>query len=145
MRKIPTAAAAFLLAAALTTACGANRSAEPSPPTPAPATTAPTPVAPASPSPADPSAGAPASPSPAGQGGQTAQAESVYKAANCLVCHGVDLGGVSAPNLQKVGSRYKEGDIKNIVLNGRGGMPAYKGKLSEDEIQSLAAWLAAKQ
>ena len=61
----------------------------------------------------------------------------------CLSCHGADMNGTSnAPSLLGVGKKYSEEEIKEIVMNGRGGMPSYSGTFSEDEINQLAAWLA---
>lgn len=77
-------------------------------------------------------------------GGNTTTAnavEKVYKA-NCIQCHGADLKGM---NLITVGSRRSQEDIVNKITNGGGGMPAFKERLSADEIDSLAAWLVEKK
>lgn len=61
----------------------------------------------------------------------------------CLSCHGADLNGTAgAPSLLGVGNKYSEEEIKEIVMNGRGGMPSYKDSFSEDEINQLSVWLA---
>lgn len=75
-----------------------------------------------------------------------ADTAAVYKA-NCVSCHGTDLQGRMGPgtNLQKVGARMNEGQIAAQIANGGSGMPAQKGKLSQDEIAALAAWLAQKK
>ena len=117
--------AMFVSAAALTialTACGGGKSASPSP-----------------------SASAPtgASPSPAATT-TAANAESIYKQ-NCVSCHGADLSGKMGPNLQKVGGKLDKDKIAAKIQNGGGGMPSYKGKLKDDEIQALGDWLSAKK
>lgn len=79
-------------------------------------------------------------------GGATADAgaaEELYKA-NCLACHGGNLEGVVGPKLSDVGARLGEADIATVIKNGRGGMPA-QSQLSDDQVNQLAAWLAAKK
>ncbi|MEC0258771.1 c-type cytochrome [Paenibacillus lautus] len=96
-------------------------------------------------------------PAPAENGGQApeegatggdagnAEATSLYNA-NCMACHATDLaGGGNFPSLQNVGSKYDAGEIAGIITNGRNGMPAFQGKLTEDEINVLSQWLAAKK
>ncbi|MWC27960.1 c-type cytochrome [Paenibacillus sp. MMS18-CY102] len=76
-------------------------------------------------------------------GGETtaADAEKVYQA-NCIGCHATDLAGGVGPNLQKVGGKLSSDEIKTTIANGRGGMPAFKDKLSDTEITALSSWLA---
>jgi len=69
-----------------------------------------------------------------------AAAETVYKA-NCVSCHAVDLAGGVGPNLQKVGGALSVTDIRNKIEQGGGGMPAFKGTLSDTDIANLAGWL----
>jgi len=66
---------------------------------------------------------------------------------NCMVCHGVQLEGrmPGNANLQHVGSRLSEEEIVNMILNGGNGMIAFKDRLKEDEIATLAKWLATKK
>lgn len=70
----------------------------------------------------------------------------VYKA-NCVSCHGSDLQGRVGPNtnLQQVGSRMSEQDIVQQLQQGDESMPAFKDRLTEEEIAGLAAWLAGKK
>lgn len=78
-------------------------------------------------------------------GGNATEATSLYNA-NCMACHATDLsGGGSFPNLQKVGSKYDASQIAGIITNGRNGMPAFQGKLTDAEITTLSEWLAAKK
>ncbi|WP_308636492.1 c-type cytochrome [Paenibacillus silvisoli] len=82
----------------------------------------------------------------AGAGGtvDASAAEEVYKA-NCVGCHAADLSGGMGPNLQKIGGTLKRDQISDKIHNGGGGMPAFKGQLSEDEIANLAGWLESKK
>jgi cytochrome c551 len=93
-----------------------------------------------------PAASAPAATAPAAGGATTANAEAVFKA-NCVACHGDNLDGRGAANknLQKVGAKYNKEKIAGIIINGQNGMPAFKGRLKDDEINALADWLAAKK
>ncbi|MZQ86041.1 c-type cytochrome [Paenibacillus sp. 5J-6] len=79
-------------------------------------------------------------------GGTTTKVEAsaVFKA-NCVSCHGVNLEGAVGPNLQKVGSKLSKDQVAATVTNGKGAMPSFKGKLNDDEISSLATWLADKK
>lgn len=71
-------------------------------------------------------------------------AQVVFKA-NCVSCHGANLEGMVGPNLQKVGGKHSKEQLATIVSNGKGAMPGFKGKLSEDEVSSLSTWLADKK
>jgi cytochrome c551 len=80
-------------------------------------------------------------------GGTTAaNAETVAKQ-NCIACHGnaLDGNGDSKKNLQTVGARLNKEQIATTIANGRNAMPAFKGRLKDDEITALADWLAAKK
>lgn len=74
---------------------------------------------------------------------QSAQAETIYKN-QCLSCHGADLKGGYAPELRTVGERMDEEELFTVIKEGRGGMPAFKGRLSDDEIQALVDWMNAQ-
>ncbi|WP_364146360.1 c-type cytochrome [Paenibacillus sp. LPE1-1-1.1] len=71
---------------------------------------------------------------------------SVYKA-NCVSCHGTGLQGRVGPatNLQKVGERMSASDITQQIEQGEGSMPAFKDRLTTEEITGLSNWLAAKK
>ena len=84
-----------------------------------------------------------ASEKPANGGGDTASAaEAVYKK-SCASCHGQSLEGGVGPALDKVGGKYSQDEIKDIIANGRGGMPG--GLLQGDDVDKVAEWLAAKK
>jgi cytochrome c551 len=64
---------------------------------------------------------------------------------NCAACHGAGMEGRSAPNLTKVGGRLSEEQIKNKIANGGGGMPGFKSRLGDEEVNKLSAYLASKK
>lgn len=82
----------------------------------------------------------------ASEGGSTTEtagsAEDIVQQ-SCIGCHGRELEGGSGPNLQQVGAKYSEDEIKNIIINGQGGMP--KGLLNDADAEVVAAWLAEKK
>jgi len=63
-------------------------------------------------------------------------------AANCAACHGPNAEGRgSAPSLVGVADRYPVDEVETIIRQGRGGMPAFGGRLSDAEIGDLLAFL----
>ncbi len=68
-------------------------------------------------------------------------------AAKCQACHGKDGKGTSVG--QKMGAKdlstlkASESDVAATISNGKGKMPAYKEKLSAEEIQALAKFVKA--
>ncbi|CAI6069292.1 c-type cytochrome [Cohnella sp. JJ-181] len=83
----------------------------------------------------------------AGEGAATVDAEAataIYKA-NCISCHGDQLQGGMGPALTQVGAEMSQDDIHKQIANGGGGMPAFKGRLSDEEINTVAVWLASKK
>ncbi|MFC3799432.1 c-type cytochrome [Cohnella sp. GCM10012308] len=122
MRKWTAIAATAALLAMTTAACGkSNNNASTTPP----------------------SSEAPASPSgtttSSGEG-----AETIYKA-QCIACHAADLSGGVGPNLTDVGARLSTDEISSRIHNGGGGMPAFKGTLTDDQINTLVNWLSTKK
>ncbi|MFD0869892.1 Cytochrome c551 [Chlamydia abortus] len=92
--------------------------------------------------------------SKAGTNGQEASGSSVSKEeveqnavykSNCLSCHGAQLEGNMGPALSKIGSKHSKENIVQIIEDGQGRMPGFKNRLKEDEIESLAVWLADKK
>ena len=60
---------------------------------------------------------------------------------SCTMCHGGELQGGSGPALDKLGSKYSEQEILDIILNGTGkGMPA--GIVKGADAEAAAAYLA---
>lgn len=70
-----------------------------------------------------------------------AAAETTFKQ-SCVACHGEQLEGKIGPNLQKVGTKMSSEQLYKLVLNGKGGMPAFKSSLKEEQVANLALWLA---
>lgn len=77
-----------------------------------------------------------------GAGNAEAGAE-VFASAGCGGCHtlkAADATGTKAPNLDEL--RPSEAEVREQVTNGGGGMPAFKDKLSEQQIADVAAYVA---
>ena len=88
---------------------------------------------------------APANPAPAEDQQQentadTANAEELYNQSSCAGCHGVDLSGAAGPALTKVGAKYSQEEILQIIEQGQGAMPP--GLLKGEDAEAVAAWLA---
>ncbi len=64
----------------------------------------------------------------------------VYSA-NCARCHGSDGPNGKAPNLSQV--KLSKAEIIDIVTKGHGHMPAFEDKLTKDEIEAVADWVAS--
>jgi mono/diheme cytochrome c family protein len=65
-------------------------------------------------------------------------------AATCGSCHTLSAAGTSGqvgPNLDD--TSLSASDVESIVRDGRGGMPAFGGQLSEAEISAVAAFVSA--
>lgn len=71
-----------------------------------------------------------------------ADGAAVY-AQNCAGCHGPQgEGSANAPRLQGVSAHGAE-YVTNIVTNGRGGMPAWAGRLTAEEIAAVVNYVMA--
>jgi cytochrome c551 len=78
----------------------------------------------------------------AGGGGDPTAGSEVF-AENCSVCHGADgHGGSGGPDLSTMPLAQSEEGAIQQVTNGGGGMPAFGGTLSEEEIENVAAYVA---
>lgn len=71
-------------------------------------------------------------------------ADMLYKK-SCLSCHAADLSGKVGPSLQEIGSKLSKEEIVERITMGRGGMPSFKSRLSEQDIEALGSWLADKK
>lgn len=66
--------------------------------------------------------------------------------AKCAMCHGPDGSksmpgmGVKPINTPEV-AKMSDADLAAAISNGKGKMPAFKGKLTDDQIKSLAAYV----
>ncbi|HVW45912.1 MAG TPA: c-type cytochrome, partial [Solirubrobacterales bacterium] len=64
-------------------------------------------------------------------------------AEECSVCHGATgHGGNGGPDLRTMPLAKTQAGAEKQVTNGGGGMPAFKGTLSEEEISNVAAYVA---
>jgi cytochrome c6 len=69
--------------------------------------------------------------------------------AKCAMCHGADGTGSTptgvALKVRDLGSSdvqtQTDAQLTDIVTNGKGKMPAYKGKLTDDQIKGLVAFI----
>jgi quinoprotein glucose dehydrogenase len=61
---------------------------------------------------------------------------------NCRLCHGADLKGQppAVPSLVDIGSRHTKDEVRAIVRQGQGPMPAFS-KLSDADLDSLLVYL----
>ena len=78
-----------------------------------------------------------------GGGGDAAAGEAVF-VANCGSCHTLEEAGTTGavgPNLDE--STLDLAATEQQIMNGGGGMPAFEGQLSEEEIANVAAYVVA--
>jgi cytochrome c551 len=62
---------------------------------------------------------------------------------NCSTCHGATgHGGNGGPDLRTMPLARTQVGAEEQVTDGGGGMPAFKGALSEEEIADVAAYVA---
>ncbi len=72
----------------------------------------------------------------------SAEGEKVF-ASNCATCHTLAAAGSNGkvgPNLDSIAP--DEARVKAIVVNGRGGMPAFADVLTEAQIDEVSAYVA---
>ena len=70
-----------------------------------------------------------------------ADGAAVYKA-KCATCHGPDGTGQTAiGKSMKIKNLKDASDVKNVIENGKGKMPAYKGKVSADELDAVVKYV----
>ena len=75
-------------------------------------------------------------------GGEAADGEAVFTS-NCGSCHTLAAAGTSGstgPNLDDL--QPDQATVEEQVRNGGGGMPAFEGDLSDDEIEAVSAYVA---
>jgi len=82
--------------------------------------------------------------------GNATLGEIVFVNEGCGGCHtladagvvgGIDDQGSIGPDLDKAKASYDE--IVEVVTNGRGAMPAFKGDISPQDIQNVAAYVSS--
>jgi mono/diheme cytochrome c family protein len=73
-----------------------------------------------------------------------ADAAADYKA-KCAACHGADGMGKAAMGTKDLGSadvqKMSDADLTAAITNGKGKMPAYKGKLTDAQVSDLVKWI----
>lgn len=73
-----------------------------------------------------------------------ADAAADYKA-KCAMCHGADGMGKPAMGTKDLGSpdiqKMSDADLTGALTNGKGKMPGYKGKLTDDQINDLVKYI----
>lgn len=77
--------------------------------------------------------------------GDAANGESVYASAGCGGCHTLEAAGSSGtvgPNLDESSVAEDPQAVAEKVRAGGGAMPAFEGRLSDQEIQDVAAFVA---
>jgi mono/diheme cytochrome c family protein len=75
--------------------------------------------------------------------GGEANGEAVWASAGCGVCHTLEAAGstgTTGPNLDEV--QPAQDQVAEQVREGGGGMPAFGDRLSDDEIQAVAEYVA---
>jgi heme/copper-type cytochrome/quinol oxidase subunit 2/mono/diheme cytochrome c family protein len=88
------------------------------------------------------SAGAEEGGEAAAGGAPNAEAGKEVFAENCSVCHGATgHGGNGGPDLTTMPKAKEQAGAEEQVTNGGGGMPAFGGTLSEEEISNVAAYV----
>ena len=76
-------------------------------------------------------------------GGSSVDAEQIVNE-NCIRCHGENLEGQgNFPALNDVGSRLSEEEIRSVIENGQGAMPA--NIIEGEEADAVAKWLSEKK
>jgi mono/diheme cytochrome c family protein len=81
---------------------------------------------------------------PAEPSGDAAAGEEVFASAGCGGCHTLEAAGSSGnvgPNLDE--AKPELSLVIDRVTNGKGGMPPFKGQLSDKQIQDVAAYVVA--
>ncbi len=75
-------------------------------------------------------------------GAPNAEAGKEVFAENCSICHGATgHGGNGGPDLTTMPKAKEQAGAEEQVTNGGGGMPAFSGTLSEEEIKNVAAYV----
>ncbi len=83
----------------------------------------------------------------ANPGPDSAAASATFRT-KCAMCHGQDGAGsavgksMNVPDLRSpVVQKMPDAELAQVISNGKGGMPAFKGSLSEDEIHALVTYI----
>jgi len=73
-----------------------------------------------------------------------ADAAADYKA-KCAMCHGADGSGKASMGTKDLGSadiqKMSDADLTSAIADGKGKMPAYKGKLTDAQVSDLVKYI----
>jgi predicted ferric reductase/mono/diheme cytochrome c family protein len=75
--------------------------------------------------------------------GSAAAGKAVFASAGCGACHALEAAGATGnvgPDLDQV--KPDAGHVGEVVTNGKGAMPPYKGRLTDEQIRDVAAYVA---
>jgi len=77
----------------------------------------------------------------------SAASASTFKA-KCVMCHGQDGGGsqvgktMNVPDLRSPEvQKQTDAELAQIITDGKGGMPSFKGALGDDQIHGLVTYI----
>ena len=75
----------------------------------------------------------------------TAQSAADLYKTKCAMCHGADGSGKAAMGTKPLGSadvqKMSDADLTGAITNGKGKMPAYKGKLTDAQISDMVKYV----
>ncbi|KML29191.1 MULTISPECIES: cytochrome c550 [Priestia] len=69
----------------------------------------------------------------------SAKPEEIYQK-TCIGCHGDQYQGGVGPSLKGIGKKVSQEEIANIVVNGKGNMPA--GLVPPEKAKEMAKWVS---
>ena len=79
-----------------------------------------------------------------GETGNAAAGKTIFSD-NCAGCHGaLGTGGNGGPDLTTIPEAKDKAKVVEQVTNGGGGMPAFKGQLTDQQIQDVAAFVTSE-
>jgi len=82
-------------------------------------------------------------PKPGGGGGNATDGKTIFATAGCTGCHTLGAAGSTGtvgPNLDE--AKPPKELVVDRVTNGQGGMPSFKGQLSEAQIEAVADYVS---
>lgn len=91
-----------------------------------------------------PTTGGSVAPATTGSSAAQAQGARIFASAGCGNCHTLKAAGASGsvgPNLDEL--KPSKQTVAQIVTNGGGGMPAFKGQLSPEQIDAVATYVSS--
>lgn len=69
------------------------------------------------------------------------QGDQLYRQAGCSSCHGGEGGGSQGPRLSGNERLQEAAYVAGIVIHGRGGMPGFGGRLSDEDVASVGTFI----